>query len=283
VPQILVTGGTGYLGHEVLKALEKRGLAYELLGRAQGFDLFWPFQIEERFLRKYGSEDQDLLLLHLAAMSKVSECQEKPEDASRVNVESTGALAQCIRSLGGRMVFTSTDLVFDGEHPPYDEKALPKPLMVYGETKAAGEDFVLEDANNLVLRLPLLYGPSFDGRHGASDPLLHSLRKGERVRLFSDEIRTPLEVSTAAETLVDLAMKPERKGIQHLPGPKALSRFQLGWMLAERAGCDVSLIQEASRLDWPGAPRPKDCSLATLVSPLDEPKEPEKGQGTALP
>ena len=260
---ILVTGGTGYLGHEVLRVLEWRGLSYELLGKAQGFDLFWPFQIEERFLHRFRAVGDDLLLLHLAAMSRYGRCQERPEDASRVNVESTGALAQCVRSLGGRMVFTSTDLVFDGEHPPYSEKDHPKPLSVYGETKASGEDFLLEDPKSLVLRVPLLYGPSFDGERGASDHVLRELRAGRKIHLFSDEIRTPLLVSEAAERLVALALDFSVTGIKHLPGPESLSRLELGLRVAREAGCDTSLIVEASRLALPGPPRPRDCSLVS--------------------
>ncbi len=260
-PKILVTGGTGYLGHEVIKVLQGRRLEYELLGRAQGFDLFWPFQIEERFLKRFGESKGDLLLLHLAAMSRYGRCQERPEDASRVNVESTGAFAHCIRSLGGRMVFTSTDLVFDGEHAPYGEKAIPKPLSVYGETKAEGEEFVLEDSKGLVVRIPLLYGPSFDGQHGASDHVLEELRGGRKVHLFSDEIRTPLLVKEAAEALVALALDPGVVGVRHLPGPESLSRFELGHRVAKEAGLDGSLIVETSRLEMPGPPRPRDCSL----------------------
>jgi dTDP-4-dehydrorhamnose reductase len=261
--KILVTGGTGYLGHEVLRALKKREVSFELLGKPQGFDLFWPFQIEERFLNRFGKKDDKILLFHLAAMSRYGLCQERPEDASRVNVESTGALAQCLRSMGGRMVFTSSDLVFDGEHAPYNEKAIPKPLSIYGETKVAGEEFLLEDPHNLVLRIPLLYGPSFDGKHGTSDHVIQELQAGRKVHLFSDEIRTPLLVSEAAEQLVELALDSSVRGVKHLPGPESLSRFDLGMRVAKEAGCDLSLIVQASRLEMPGPPRPKDCSLVS--------------------
>ncbi len=262
-----MTGAGGYLGHEFVKTCAREGVSSRLLGRDQGIDLSRPFDLDERFEGLFSSPAEDRIVFHLAAMSRWEDCEREPDTAARVNAEATGALAAAIRRFGGRLVYVSTDLVFDGEHAPYDEESDPRPASIYGRTKRLGEVSVLAEPRNLVIRLPLLFGPSFDGKRGAGDSILARIRNGEPVVLFRDEWRTPLHVARAAEMVLAEGLDPGTKGIRHLPGPERLSRLELGLRLIREAGLDDSLVEEGSRLDMPGVPRPRDCSLSTLYPP----------------
>jgi dTDP-4-dehydrorhamnose reductase len=267
---VLLTGASGYLGHEVASVLQARGIATSNLGRGDGFDLMDTFELGPRFeafLHERETRDKRgrrPLLVHVAAMARPDACQKEPDIAFRVNAEATGALSSVLRRRDGRVVYVSTDLVFDGEHAPYDERSEAWPLSIYGKSKLAGERMVLTAEHALVVRLPLLYGPSADGQRGPSDPLLATLRAAQSVKLFTDEWRTPLHVRQAAERLVDLAMDARAEGVRHLPGPERLTRFELGTRLAEAAGLPADLCLPALRAEHQGAPRAKDCSLATL-------------------
>jgi dTDP-4-dehydrorhamnose reductase len=270
-PFVFLTGGTGYLGHEIVACLEEAHIEHRAIGRQEGIDLLTPFELDERWDAMLRATGRDVILIHAAALSRWRECEETPDLAWRANTEATGALASVLHRHGGRMVYVSTDLVFDGEHAPYAEDAPPRPASIYGKSKAGGEQAVLAGGRGLVVRIPLLFGPSFDGKRGASDPVLAALREGREIRLFVDEWRTPLAVRDAAARLVSLAGDETAIGIRHCPGPERLSRYDLGRRIAEEAGLDPSRIIAASRLELAGAPRPADCSLE-----LQEPPAPPK-------
>lgn len=260
---IFVTGRSGYLGHEVARALDERGLAYRELGRAQGIDLLDIFALDTRLDACFRQAPKPPLLLHLAAWSRQGACEREPEGAFRVNTEATALLAAAVRSAAGRMLYTSTDLVFDGESAPYGEDAEAAPLSVYGLSKLEGEAFVTAYEDGLVCRIPLLFGPSFDGARGASDALLASARAGQELRLFEDEWRTPLHVREAAERIVEAALTPGLRGIRHLPGPERMTRVELGQRLLSEAGVEAT-VRAVSRRSMSGAARPRDCSLRSL-------------------
>ena len=171
-------------------------------------------------------------------------------------------LAAAFANAGGRVVLASTDLVFEGEHAPYEVSVEPRPISSYGRSKRAAEWYTLGSDDHLVVRLPLLYGESFDGRRGATDMVLRAAEEGRQVRLFVDEWRTPMHVRKAAETLLDAALDPELVGILHPKVGPRLSRWELGLQIAAEHGVDPEpLIEMASRHEMPGPARPEDCSL----------------------
>ncbi|MCB9919794.1 MAG: SDR family oxidoreductase [Planctomycetes bacterium] len=264
---LFVTGGSGYLGHEVTRVVRERGIPFEAPGRSEGIDLLQPFELEDIVAAMFARCDKPPLLIHLAAWSRQSDCDHEPENAFRANAEATGALATVVARFGGRMVYTSTDLVFDGADAPYDEDAEANPISVYGRSKLLGERYVRTHAHDLIIRIPLLYGPSFDGLRGASDPLLNAAREGRELRLFDDEWRTPLDVREAATRIVDLALS-DAVHVRHVAGKDRLSRYELGMRILRDAGLEASgsgfRITATKRGELRGSPRPEDCSLVSL-------------------
>lgn len=260
-PALYVTGASGYLGHEVVKVLKRMTRPFRSIDRAAGFDLGRPFMVEDEFASLLEAEESRVILLHMAAMSRWADCEKRQEIAFAVNSESTGVLASVLGRYDGRFVYVSTDLVFDGEHAPYREEDEPRPGSIYGKSKYLGECLARACKNSLVLRLPLLFGPSADGTRGASDAVLQAVREGVELSLYEDEWRTPLHVAEAAERVVECALDMDRTGVAHLSGPDRLSRLELGLRVAKEAGFDVKSIKKASRLDYPFGTRPMDCSL----------------------
>ncbi len=99
-------------------------------------------------------------ILHAGAVSSAEAARRTPAIAHAVNVEGTGRLADWCRHTGRRIVFTSTDLVFDGSAPWRKETDPAEPILEYGRSKRAAEPAVLDAPRGLVARLPLLYGPA---------------------------------------------------------------------------------------------------------------------------
>ena len=147
-----------------------------------------------------------------------------------------GVAEECARS-GTRLVFISTDLVFNGERGGYREEDEPAPLSVYGRSKRDAEAIVRASPNSVVVRLSLLYGPSLNGCPSFFDEQTVALRTGRNVTLFTDEWRTPLDLPTAARALAALAAA-DATGLLHIGGPERLSRYEMGLRLASSLGAE---------------------------------------------
>ncbi len=178
------------------------------------------------------------LVIGCAALSSVGDCERDPQRAELLNARLPGRIGAWCAGSGARYVHVSTDLVFGSTAPPggFTEDAEPDPVSVYGRTKREGEIEVLDACPGaLVVRLPLLYGNSGGRGAGASDSLLAAVDGGERPGLFVDEWRTPLEVSNAADALLELG-SGDAHGILHVAGPDRVSRYQLGTAVLEAMG-----------------------------------------------
>ena len=265
--KILVTGASGQLGSYVLRELKQRGeetIAWskqpnvELFDTAcQSIDLAKVDEVAEAF--EAAKPD---IVIHAAAMSGVGACFRDPPQARQTNVTATRMLAELADRHKARLVYVSTDLVFDGNKKWYKETDCPAPLSVYGNSKASAERSVLRHEQHLVLRLSLLFGPSINGRPSFFEQQIQSLREGTSCALFEDEWRTPLSLQVAAEGVL-AAGQSDIAGIIHLGGPERLSRLEMGQRLARVLGKNESSLVAAKREDLPsGEPRPRDTSLA---------------------
>jgi dTDP-4-dehydrorhamnose reductase len=262
--RVLVTGGSGQLGSHVLRELRGRDLVAWSGSCAGGLlgvplvpvDFTQPGAVAAAF--RAARPDA---VVHCAALARIADCHRDPGRARQVNVAATRTLAEECERSGARLVFVSTDLVFDGERGGYREGDEAKPLSVYGRTKLEAEGAARAAPRSVVARLSLLYGPSINGRASFFDEQTAALREGRKVTLFTDEWRTPLDLTTAARALVALASS-DRAGIFHIGGPERLSRYEMGARLAAALGADASAIVAATRGGVAAAePRPRDTSL----------------------
>ncbi|MEX0741388.1 MAG: sugar nucleotide-binding protein, partial [Phycisphaeraceae bacterium] len=128
--RVLLTGASGQLGGYLLRELQERGEQVFAWSGRQDVDLTDGAAVRQAFERVHPG-----VVLHTAAMSKPSDCYAHPDQAQRVNVVATERLTELADAAGARMIFTSTDLVFDGEQGMYREEDPPNPLCVYGRTK----------------------------------------------------------------------------------------------------------------------------------------------------
>jgi dTDP-4-dehydrorhamnose reductase len=250
--RILVTGATGFLGGYAAAELRARGHRVLTTSRSGGdadADLAAPGMVGA--VVQATSPD---LVLNLAAMSRLRDCEQDPAGARALNADLPGQLAL---RFGARLLHVSTDLVFDGRSAPYATSSPVGPLSVYGATKAEGEERVLAHAGR-VARLPLLFGPDARGR-GATASLRAAIAARTPCPMFTNEYRTPLHAADAAHALADLVVDPESPSLLHLPGPERCSRWELARRFCALHGLDASLLVPVECQD---AARPRDVSLA---------------------
>ena len=156
----------------------------------------------------------------------------------------------------------SRDVVFSGAGGLYADSAPPDPITAYGAAKAAAETVALAVCPDVVVaRTSLILGD------GASqhERLVHALIAGGDGALFDDERRCPVHVADLADALVELATS-EVQGVLNVAGAEAMSRFELGRLIARRDGLDWSSLRSTSRAAA-GVPGPIDVRLeSTLAS-----------------
>ncbi|NJL87093.1 MAG: SDR family oxidoreductase [Leptolyngbyaceae cyanobacterium SM1_1_3] len=263
--KLLVTGASGFLGSYVC-----------LQAQAEGWQV-WGTYNQQRQPRSHllrlplnlASSDaietlfravQPDAVIHTAAQSKPNFCQLHPTETYPVNVDASVQLAQLCAEAQIPYVFTSTDLVFDGEAAPYRESDLPSPLSHYGRQKAIAEDKILAAyPQATVCRLPLLYGRAVTTAGCFLQNFINKLRQAEPLSLFTDEFRTPVSVNCAAKGLL-LALQTQ--GILHLGGLERLSRYEFGQLLVAAMNLPEIGLRASlrSQVNLP-APRPYDVSL----------------------
>ena len=249
-----ITGAGGLIGHCLAEAKTAAAARFDivLLTRPM-LDLTDFASVEKQF-----RAEQPALVIHCAALSQSPACQADPALAKKINVEATAHLAAL--AADADFIFFSSDLVFDGRKGDYIETDPVNPLGVYAETKAQAEQIVLANPRHTVIRTSLNSGASPGGTSAYNEQMLAAWRKGQAVKLFYDEFRSPIPATVTARAVWELAAQ-HRPGLYHLAGSGRLSRAAIGELAAARHPELHPRIQTCSLRGYRGAPRPADSSL----------------------
>ncbi|MBN2000035.1 SDR family oxidoreductase [candidate division KSB1 bacterium] len=263
--RLFITGVSGLLGGHLYRLAAPKNdtwggfftTSIPNLKQTVQFDIRQP-QLIKRTLQTIKPD----VVLHTAAISHLDVCQTDPEMAFAVNTDAVRFLAEICADLDIRLIFTSSDMVFDGEDGYYKEENRVAPLSVYGRTKVSAEKAVSSLCRDYVnVRLALIYGkPSFGGT-SFSEWIEKRLQAGKTVPLFYDQYRSPVLVDNAAEALLELAAG-DFTGVLHLAGSERIDRYRFGCLLASEGRYPHDLLQPVSMSSLPSAaPRPRDVSL----------------------
>ncbi|MEV6702606.1 sugar nucleotide-binding protein [Streptomyces sp. NPDC051453] len=237
---LLIVGGSGFLGAELIRQARTAGhttvATYATEPGSSSPTAWCPLD-----LRDAGRLDAVMADVNPAVVINASSGRAD----WAVTAEGPLQLAIVAAKYGTRLVHVSSDAVFSGAgRVHYDESCLPDPVTPYGAAKAAAETGVLAvRPKAVVARTSLIIG------HGSSEHerLVHQLAAGAvDGALFTDDIRCPVHVSDLAAALMELALS-EATGIHHLAGPDALSRHELGTLIARRDDLDASRLPAGLR------------------------------------
>ncbi len=172
-----------------------------------------------------------------------------------VTVDGARAAATAAAAAGARFLFTSTDLVFDGQTGNYSDTMPAMPIMPYGQFKLEAETAARNASNAaVILRMSLLWGESGITLRPAYE--CDNLQAAQPVDAYTDEWRSPLHVDDAAKAAWELGIA-DTEGIYHFGGPERLSRFEMAQRLCTIHNFDPTLVREATRPE----DRPADTSL----------------------
>jgi dTDP-4-dehydrorhamnose reductase len=267
--RIVVTGVSGFLGRYVAEALKDRhtvlGTYHSHMTTLDGCELSHLDVADAESVRETLQTFRPDVVIHTAALGDVDACERHPDEAYRVNVRGTEAIAQAAVQVSAKLIYISTDQVYDGVKGDADETEVPHPLMVYGQTKLEGEGrtaTICHDA--VILRLALMYGWGTTARRNFVDWLAEQLRTGQEVPLFIDQYRTPLYVAQAAEAIARLIDRPEIRGLFNLGGGERINRYTFGLKFCQVFNfptAHLKPIEMPTRAQM--AARPRDCSMSS--------------------
>ncbi|KAL1862532.1 hypothetical protein Daus18300_008491 [Diaporthe australafricana] len=288
----LVTGATGLLGRQVLKAFARndwtaRGTGFS---RADGLailkvDLASPQEVEKALDHsKYSINPQ--VVVHCAANRFPDKVDKDPEGTRKLNVEATRVLAKLCAKRDIFLIYISTDYVFSGKpgDAPYHADAATGPTNLYGRTKLDGEHAVLEEFETagktglgVVLRVPVLYGDAEMPNESAVNVLMDVVwraQKGEKIQMENWALRYPTNTEDVGRVCHDVAAKylaareGERAGLPKIlqfSSEDKFTKYEICELFGEIMGLNIDGIEPNTQGNDPNASvqRPFDCHLST--------------------
>jgi len=201
------------------------------------------------------------VVIHCAAIVNVDACEDEVELATNLHVKTTKVIANYLDTNNGRLIYISTDSVFDGEkQSAYRESDLVSPLNVYAKTKLMGESLVLSMKKGLVLRVNIV-GCTGKNRVSFAEWMFNCLNDNIPMNLFYDVYFSPLNVYSLSVIIKKLINRPIY-GLYHCASRDSISKYDFGMKMAEIFQLDSSNINKTSvnSVDFM-APRPKQMAL----------------------
>ena len=185
---------------------------------------------------------QPEVVVHLAAMADVGTAERNPEIAAAVNATATETITRLCQRHAARLVFVSTEYVFDGLNGPYRENDPPSPNTQYGRTKFEAEQAVASLASNWsILRTSIVYGWPAPGRRNFVPWLVERLRNGEAYHAPANVHRSPVYVEHLVDGIERL-VEVDDTGIHHVAGSDWITMYDFAVVVAEKFGLDTSLV-----------------------------------------
>ncbi|MBL7033105.1 MAG: SDR family oxidoreductase [Candidatus Delongbacteria bacterium] len=266
-PRLLITGLSGFLGGKLV-ALKPPD--FELHGTCYRHPVY-PDGCTTHHLDLTGPDLEPLLqelqpeiIIHTAACSSPATVESDPTSALPINLEVTRHLAQWCLEKKCRLVFTSSDQVYDGSHAAWRETDPTRPVNSYGKQKLAGEQLIqqLLPESSLILRVSLLLGPPAYGGSSFSEWILERLTRGENVPLYTNQVRSALGGGTLARGILQ-AVRHGLSGLFNAGGSQDVDRLEIGQTLAAVTAMSYSYLQAAlfSPAKSPGGAAPLDISM----------------------
>lgn len=252
--KVLVTGANGQLGYDVIKELQKQNI--ECFGATRkDFDII-DFKATENFIIKYMPD----VVIHCAAYTAVDKAEDEPDLCYKVNTSATESIAEICKKINAKMLYVSTDYVFDGAKEGfYEVEDKPNPINIYGKTKLLGEEAVQKTLDRyFIVRISWVFG-----EHGNNfvKTMLRLGAERKELNVVADQYGSPTYTADLAPLLVEM-IKTEKYGIYHATNEDVCSWAEFAEEIFKIAKMDVK-VNRITTSEYPTkAKRPLNSRLS---------------------
>jgi len=227
-----------------------------------GVEVFQADLTKPEDARRILNECKPDWIVHCAALVNLDECEVRSNEAERFNVVMPGLLAEAAAQCGARMVYISTDSVFEGTRGFYTEEDYPKPVNEYAKSKLAGERIVQKHLPRALILRTNMFGWNARDKKSLSEWMLDNFESGRAFPGFNDVYFNPLLVNDLSLVVLEL-IGWNAEGLFHLGASDACSKYEFALKIAEVFGLDKSLVKPVSIKDSTlKVTRPLNTSLA---------------------
>ena len=241
---ILILGADGYLGSNLSHLFFDKGYQVfksDLPSDSKKTKIKFDCDITNlEDVQKLISSIRPDIILHCAALSKIDKCEADSALAHKINVKGTENIIDAICSTNKdiKLIFISTDYVFDGIQGNYHELSPKQPTTAYGQTKSIAEEIIKNNLHNyIILRTANIFGKGGN----FFNFVFNSLREKKTIKVFNNVFYTPTYIEYLLYA-IEVLIKKEFNGIIHIAGKERISRWEFATKIATALGYDTSLI-----------------------------------------
>jgi dTDP-4-dehydrorhamnose reductase len=245
--KLMIFGGSGFVGGVITLIAQRNGWQVYIADNRPQSNLkaeWWMVNITDKNSVETAIEAVNpTAVVNVAAIADIDQAEKEQELAYKINVDGAHFVAEICARKGIRYVFFSSDAVFNGESSHYSEDDQPAPVNYYGQTKLEAEQAVFRVyPAAVVIRISLVIGFPVTSGNSFFANLENKLKLGKELLAPTYEIRTPVDVLTLAECVLELC-ENTFTGVIHIGATDSISRYDLTREAARRMGYDVQLIK----------------------------------------
>lgn len=231
--RVLVTGVKGQLGYDVVKELKKRG------HQPIGVDRDEMDLMDNDAIRTFIMDLKPEAIIHCAAYTAVDKAEEEVEVCYQVNAEATKIISECAKELDIKLIYISTDYVFDGtKDGEYVETDIPNPINVYGASKLKGEQYVQDLLDRYyIVRISWVFG--INGNNFIKTMRRLGMERDE-LNIIHDQVGSPTYTGDLAPLLIDM-METDKYGIYHATNEGTCSWYEFANEIFKQSGIEVKV------------------------------------------
>jgi dTDP-4-dehydrorhamnose reductase len=254
-----VFGAAGLIGNYIYREFKNTG-------ECAGSDLGEFIQLDIRDnsqIAKLSHTYSPQVVVNAAAIGNADYCESHPQESREVNIRGAKNIIEFAKAHRAKLVYLSSDYVFDGKAGPYSEEDTPNPINEYGKQKVEMEDFIKKCLDDyLIIRTTVVYGWEKAGKNFVMNVMRH-LKNGKKIKVPTDQIGSPTYAGNLAAAIRELVLK-EKKGLYNIVGQELMSRYDFSKLICKIFGLDLSLVipVDSSELSQ-AAKRPLKAGLKT--------------------
>lgn len=245
----LIIGGSGLVGRVLITRIKDTAKVYATYNfnkiNLDGAKFYQLDVQDEKRVNELVKEIQPDTVINAAAKRNTRYCEENPDVAYKVNVVGTKNIVDACKTINAKLVFFSSDQVFDGTKGSYSEDDGLNPLNAYGKQKVMAEEIIKDNLDNwLILRASHIYAWS-PGSDNFISWIIDELKSGREVQISYDQFVTPIHVENFVDILIKL-LERDRRGIYHVGEGECLTKYEFVKRIKETFRFDEAIIKPIS-------------------------------------